>query len=411
MGKMPEIHRAKLDALIADLDRELDDLGRPFVPEIQERVIQFIEPFIDEVESGRIKPSSFLGNTIQNFWREISELIILKFPDEHRPMMKNEDGRTKAKFKWDKGYVHDVCFKYDCYTKNEVTPAYKKIYAWRSAKNKRSSDEAKHRTGESFEWGIPEYDKLYELALSCIRKRGTVESDNDRCVRLIYALSFFTGRRPWEEVGRISVFREAEPSEDVIFPEHADDWLEVEGIGKKSNDHDDKLIIPVFNISSAELVEAMIELRMIESSKTWFSMDREQGKALSTKVQGSLQRNWERFRDKEIDPIFERCYSHGFAFEHNRSKGKGAARFNAYDLRRMYCSYGFWRYNQWSVENGYEPWKDPVRWARTYLGHVESKSNEQTLTYLGFDFKGDDDLRQQSGLKPNPMGVRHAITS
>ena len=410
MGRLTTLHRQRLDAFLTEMDAILDDLGQPFVPELQDRVVDFLQPFIKDVEDGKIKASSFLKNSYGHFWREISEHIALKFPEEHRPMRRGEDARTKARFKWDKIYVHDVLLKYDSYTKTELTPTYKIIQEWRTACNERSAAETQHRKGCKVEWGNPEYQALFDLAMRCLQDRGATETDNERCVRLIYALTFFTGRRPWEEVGRISVFREADAPDDEAA-EHADDWLEVEGIGKKSDDADDKLIIPVFNISSLELVEAMIELRMIESSKPWFSLTRDKGATASTDIIGTLGYQWNVLAREKIDPCFERVIANGFNFDHNKSKGKGHSRFNAYDLRRMYCSYGFWRYNEWCVENGFEPWEDAVPWARTYLGHVESKNEQQTATYLGFKFRGDEDLSQRSGLKANPYSSREPVAS
>ena len=150
---------------------------------------------------------------------------------------------------------------------------------------------------------------------------------------------------------------------------------------------------------------------MIESSKPWFSLTREKGASASTDIIGSLGYQWNKFCRERVDACFERSLNSGFNFDHNASKGRGHSRFNAYDLRRMYCSYGFWRYNEWCLENGFQTWEDAVPWAKTYLGHADSKTDKHTTTYLGFTFRGDEPLRDQRGLKANPFSTRKAVTS
>ena len=410
MGRLTKLHRERLDTFLHELDGVLEDLGKPFVPEIQERVIEFIKPFIEDVQAEKMKPSSFLKNSYGHFWREISDLIALKFPDLHTPLPYKSDNRTNANFYWDRVFVHDVCFKYNWDTKTTETEEYKTISEWRTECNKRSDAETQTRQEDQFQWGGVEYERLYELALQCLRERSADQTDNERCARLIFALSFFTGRRPWEEVGRISVFREGE-APDTPDCEHADDWLEVEGIGKKAEGVDETITIPVFNISAAELCDALVELRMIESEKSWFSTTREKGANASGVIIGTLGEPFSKFCRKYVDPCFERSHANGYDFVHNASKGKGHVRFNAYDLRRMYCSYGFWRQCEWFKENGFAPNKNALRWARTYLGHTERKNDKHTATYLGFYFLGDKPFDDQSELKPNPLQARHAITS
>ena len=410
MGRLTKLHRERLDTFLSELDSTLEELGRPFIPEIQSRVIDFMKPFIAEVEEGKIKPSSFLKNTYGHFWREISDLIALKFPGEHRPHPKKTDARTKAFFYWDRIYVHDVCFKYDWRTKTTETPEYARISEWRTECNQRSDAETDTRQGTHFQWGDVEYERLYSLAMECLQDRSADQTDNERCVRLIFALAFFTGRRPWEEIGRISVFREGEPpnTEDC---EHADDWLEVEGIGKKADALGEKITIPVFNISAAELCEALVELRMLESDKSWFSTTREKGANASGNIIGALGYTFSKFCRKRVDPCFERSIANGYNFEHNASKGKGHVRFSAYDLRRMYCSYGYWRQCQWFEENGYVAYEDAIPWARTHLGHTDTQNQKHTATYLGFYFQGENPLKDKSHLKANPLESRKAVTS
>ena len=418
MGRLTKDHQRRLDAFIATLDERLTGLGRPFIPEVSDQTLAFLQSFIDEIEEGKYQAGSFLKNSAPHIWKAISQTIILRFPDHHRPITdkdREEDLRldpklSKARFFWDPTFVFDFAVRFDWRSKSKQTDAFYKLREWRTTADNRSSAEAKDRRNFKFDWGDTEYARLYDLAIRCLKDRSVTETDSERCVRLIFALSFFTGRRPWEEVGRISVFREAEPPADDPHVEHADDWLEVEGIGKKSIDGESSLIIPVFGVSSAQLVEGLIELRMIESGKKWFSLTRDKGQTASSRIIGSLGYQWRKFSDNEVEPCFERPLAVGYTFEHNASKNGGEGQFNAYDLRRLYVSYAFFRYCEYCREIGDRVPADPIDYAQDVLGHSKTGiSEEHTTTYTLFRYRGADELEPPGKLNTR-FSTRQVIT-
>jgi hypothetical protein len=418
MGSITKDHQARLTEFINRMDQRNADLGRPFIPELSDMTVEFIQTFVDEVEAGKYKGGSFLKNSAAHIWRQISEAIIIRFPELHRPITKEDwlkDNRLnpklcKAKYFWDATYVYDFLIRNDWRNRGEETALSVKLSEWRSDATKRSKGEAEDRRNFKFRWGDVEYERLHELAVRCLKDRLVTVTDAERCVQLIFGLSFFTGRRPWEEVGRISVFREAQPPEDHPDVEHADDWLEVEGIGKKSSDDDDVLVIPVFGISSAELVEAMIELRMIESGKSWFSMTRDKSETASSKLSSALEHQWGKFVAEEVEPCFDRCLEAGYTFEHNASKTRGIAKFTAYDLRRLYVSYAFHRYCEYCREDlGIEPPADPTDYAEQILGHQSRGADRTaTITYTLFSFVGSGVL-PIAGAKNTRFSTRQIV--
>jgi hypothetical protein len=406
MGRLTKDHQHRLGVFVEKLEKRLQAVGRPFIPEVQDYSLEFLQTFVEEVEAGKYQGGSFLKNSAPHIWKAISEMIVINFPEFHRPITEEDRAKdvrldkrfTKARFFWDPTYVYDFGVRYDWRHKTAETEIFRKFQDWRLEADNRSSNEARDRRSFKFEWGDTEYDRLYDLALRCLRERNAVQTDTERCVRLIFGLSFFTGRRPWEEVGRISVFRESDPPDDNPDVEHADDWLEVEGIGKKKDEKEASVIIPVFGISSRELVEALVELRMIESGKTWFSLTRDKGSTASSQIIGALGYQWRKFSDSEVEPCFERSLAAGYNFDHNASKNSGVAQFNAYDLRRLYVSFAFHRYCEFCRDNGIRVPEDPIDYAAMILGHsTEGVSEQHTITYTLFRYRGGEEL--------NPAGV------
>jgi hypothetical protein len=419
MGRLTKTHRQRLEEFLPKLDKRLEDLGRPFLPEISKMTLEFLQPFVDEIEAGQYAGGSFLKNSSAHIWRSISETIVLRFPDYYRPIVtadREADPRlnkkvTKAHFFWDPAYVLEFAVKYNWLDQRSITETGIKFDAWRRDADQRSADEAQDRVNFKFQWGSVEYERLYELALRCLKDRSATATDTERCVKLIYALSFFTGRRPWEEVGRISVFREVDhPEGDPNWIEHADDWLEVEGIGKKSVEDEISLTIPIFGVSSAELVEALVELRMIQAGKKWFDLTRDKGQTASSRIIGALGYQWRKFREKEVDPCFERPLSMGYTFEHNASKNDGEGLFNAYDLRRLYVSYSFFRYREFCSESGIQAPEDPIAYAQEILGHSkDGLGAAHTQTYTLFSYRDSKPL-QVRGAVNTKFSTRQVIT-
>jgi hypothetical protein len=100
----------------------------------------------------------------------------------------------------------------------------------------------------------------------------------------------------------------------------------------------------------------------------------------------------------------------GYTFEHNASKNDGEGLFNAYDLRRLYVSYSFFRYREFCSESGIQAPEDPIAYAQEILGHSkDGLGAAHTQTYTLFSYRDSKPL-QVRGAVNTKFSTRQVIT-
>ena len=242
--------------------------------------------------------------------------------------------------------------------------------------------------------------ELRDLCESWLKIGG--DTENDRIARLILAVSFFTGRRPWSEVGFLAEFENTDNPvcrdwkvdlktasnyetdfELIEKPwepsDWADGWLIFRGNGKRTKKEDKAgwsipLDIPVLGIDPDDLIQALSEIRELERRKLWF---RPELPAHEQTIEPALAFNTTKALG-EIHTILEPIYAAGHRFPDT-----DGGRFTSYHFRPLYANRMAWEMRTATGSN-----TDPTVIAKRLLGHFGGLG-KASLAYQSFDFLGD----------------------
>lgn len=141
-----------------------------------------------------------------------------------------------------------------------------------------SQGDAEERQSSLVVWDNNMYRKSADLCRSWIRGQSLDHREDYAVCQIIAGICFFTGRRPWSEVGCKSTFSVAKSVEGVP-PEDdwADGWVKVTGLAKKTArqkaNGEDMVIQPISGVKSYEIVDAYHDLHDRLNWFDWFDAE------------------------------------------------------------------------------------------------------------------------------------------
>jgi len=378
MGRVAKRHQEEISQIanqVAEIAENGGDDGA-----IQEILLPFIDSAEKRVGTGQMSSSTFLKTFMPAVWKEVGAAM----------------GATAAS-------ARVRLFTYDIANRTPLVLA-------EAIKGRRQEDNANYEiqlTGKlttKCPFNEETWLDLRDVAETWLVKGG--ESENDRIARLILAISFFTGRRPWSETafgGEFSVTTnpvrrdwkvslktapdyltnfdlKSEPWGETDW---ADGWLRFDGNAKKTRKEDTAgfpipLDIPVLGISPEDIVEAMAELRELQKNRSWY---RPELPAHEQIIQSAIQANTRKAMD-EMDQLLESIYVKGHKFPPT-GHGESNGRFVPYHLRPM-----------WACRMGHEMRSvtgkniDQVVIGKWLLGHFGGLG-KASLAYMSFDYLAD----------------------
>lgn len=378
MGRVAKRHQEEIESLASRVAQISDKGGDD--AEIQSILLPHISKVEKRVATGDMGSTTFLKSYMPALWKEVGAAM----------------GATAAS-------ARIRLFTYDIANRTPLVIA-------ETVKGRRQEDNAnyeKQLTGKLVT-KCPFNEEVWldvrDIAEQWLVKGG--DSENDRMSRLILAISFFTGRRPWSETAFGGEFKvtsnpvrrdwkvdlktandyltnfdlKSEPWDDASW---SDGWLRFDGNAKRTKKEDVAgfsipLDIPVIGIAPEDIVEAMAELRELQKNRSWYRPDLP---AQEQTVQSALQANTKKAVG-ELDGVFESIYNKGHKFPPT-GHGESTGRFAVYHLRPM-----------WANRLGYEMRTitgkniDQVVVSKWLLGHFGGLG-KASMAYLSFDYLGD----------------------
>lgn len=343
-------------------------------------VTPLIQNLYERVESGSMSQSTLLKGVLPALWKEVGAAL------DTTP----SDARLRL-FTFDRATGNPMELRRD-------------LGAMRSREKGADEKAVQSKHEALIEWDRSIYEALLERATSWLHPTEG-ETENDRIVKLIFAVSFFTGRRPWSEVANVGEFEVVtEPKEwewvidestdaeyltnfevqtvPIEFHDWADGWLRMRGAAKpsyKEKVRGESLPVdfPVLGIDPLAIVEAMAELRKLEAGKSWF---RATGSADKEIIGSVLQGVASKLIQTEIEPIFEPIYERG-----HKLPGTKTGRFTVYHLRSLYASRLHAEIRQVQREEGMVGMSN-VRFAKAFLGHRAKTFGAASLNYTVWEY-------------------------
>jgi hypothetical protein len=163
------------------------------------------------------------------------------------------------------------------------------------------------RNRNKVKWNKDMYDRTLRYCRDWVRGKNLDSDDYLAICQIIAGICFFTGRRPWSEIGCKSRILVGE-SQEGVPPEDdwADGWVTVTNLAKKSERQReeglDKVTLPVCGITAIELVDACIDLHDRLIAYEWFDLENDE---ISRVVKAKLIASGQKLMLRYIRPIFK----------------------------------------------------------------------------------------------------------
>ena len=374
MGRISRHHQAQIDRVAGLVAEAYEEEGTDLAA--QRILLPFVEDLHRQTQTGAINPSTLLKAVLPALWKEIGSAI-------NAPA-------ASARIR---------LFSYDLESRGELTIA-------EAVKNLRQDDNASYekvlvsKLSKKTPINLEVWSELRDLFEGWLTVGG--DTENDQIARLILAISFFTGRRPWSEIGFLAEFETTDepvcrdwkvglktsPNYETDFElietpwepsDWADGWLIFRGNAKRTKKEDlagwsIPLDIPVLGIDPDDLIRALAEVRELERKKLWF---RPELPAHEQTIEPALAFNTTKAL-KEVHMILEPIYAAGHQFPDT-----DGGRFTSYHFRPLYANRMAWELRSVTGAN-----TDPTVIAKRLLGHFGGLG-KASLAYQSFDFLGD----------------------
>jgi len=376
MGRVAKRHAELIESIaeqvaIAYESSDNSDLAAQAV------VIPYVEALYRDAESGAMAKSTLIKGVLPALWREVGEAI----------------GATAEG-------ARNRLFLYDIATRGRL-PIADDIKGLRLNDNSGYSKTVTKKLDAKCPITSTVMAKLNTLFTSWLTdtapKAGT---ETEEIVRLILAISWHTGRRPWSETAYTAKFEvtknprrwdwlvdmPGDPDYDTNFeivsvpepdPGYADAWIHFLGNCKWTrkehlNGAPLPLDIPVVGVTGEQVVEALARLRQMESRRSWFRPDIPVDKLT---IGSSLQYAISQVIADCLDPILQPLYEAGAVFPDTKD-----GKFTSYHLRPLYaCRMGVIK----EATTGKRP--DPTVMAKHLLGH-RGTVGTASLAYQSFEY-------------------------
>lgn len=349
-------------SVVAEIEEVVHKVGQAADRGESDSVLQ--QPIIEYVTKlhGRMGQDGFSASTIAKgilpeLWKRLSELLGIDRQEiRERFYRRYADGSGR-------------------------TPTSEALIGVRKQLTKQEQSELQARGRKEVVWG----DSIYRPLLSTFREwlvdpRG--RNDYEDMCRLIYAVTFFTGRRPWSEVVRIGDFLKIDrprlwdwevndadspeyltnpnftsrlffeyKGEPVDFSDWADGWLRINGSAKPT--YKEKVLnkcipvdFPVLGVDPELVIEGIKRFRALASTKDWYPRDYVVEEGIhKLAIQPRFTRYSEAIERDLIQPLFD-ATGNTHQLPNRRRPGK----FTVYFLRPMYASYAYSVYSEASRE-------------------------------------------------------------
>lgn len=223
-------------------------------------------------------------------------------------------------------------------------------------------------------WNREAFDSMTDTAFDWLTESGgDARNTRHRCARMILAVCWFTGRRPWAEA---SLHADFIPSDG---PDWADGWVRVTGLAKKTKAvvegvEDEKQIdIPLFGITIDEFLKGFHRLREIQATEEWFQPGNDRGHEV---VKAALVYYAQEEMKSAVADAFSPVIDAGYQLK-----------LEVKSFRALYASQGQHRQQDWCLKNGQAP-ANINGYAKRYIGHFGLRSEEDTAEYLRFTYLG-----------------------
>ena len=374
MGRISRHYQDRIDHVSGQVaeayEEERSDL------DAQRILLPFIEELLHDSQSGGMTPGTLLKAVLPAMWKEVGGAL------DTSPA----SARTRL-------------FSYDLETRGELLLA-DAIQGLRRDDNSSYERVLVGKLTKKTPINLAVWSELRDLFEGWLMVGG--DSENDRIARLVLAISFFTGRRPWSETAFLAEFESTEepvlrewkissssdPKFEVDFDlistpwepsDWADGWITFRGNAKRTKKEDlagwsIPLDIPVVGSSPEDLIRALGELRGLERGKSWFRPEVDAGDSI---IGSALQQNTAKAM-VEVEAILEPIYAAGHRFPDTEN-----GRFTAYHLRPLYANRMAWEMRSVTGAN-----TDSTVIAKWLLGHFGGLG-KASLAYQSFEFLGD----------------------
>jgi len=337
MGRVAAKHQNEIERVALKIEGLSDNA------EIQTEIVGYVGELLTRTKAGEMATSTMLQGLMPYFWKVVGSAV----------------NRTAKD-------ARDLYFTRDLRTLEKLSLP-DELKALRCANQLAYNKDVSARTEMQVVLPLSVWNQLAALFDSWLLDyKGT---ENDQIARLILALGFFTGRRPFSEIAFTAKFSEISTpcrrhweiedqyaqdywtnfnliSEPAPNPTWADEWLHFEGNGKptakeKAAGFSIPLDIPLICTSADDMIEALDRLRDLESDKSWFA---NQKSVSDSVVRSILQRNLGNAQE-EIDEVLKPIYEAGIPFP-SVGGGRSTGMFSPYHLRPIYanrCAYAIAR--------------------------------------------------------------------
>ena len=246
---------------------------------------------------------------------------------------------------------------------------------WHKRNNETRYDKRMAKQESQIVWNRDTFESMTDLCTDWLTTGGMGARNNRHtCARMVLAVSWFTGRRPWSEAALNAEFV---PS---IGPEWADGWVKVTGLAKKTKavveglEDEQQIDIPLFGISTDEFLKGFQKLREVEAEEEWFQPSNSRGHEF---IKSAISYYTQEEMNSAVTEAFAEVIDAGYPLK-----------LEVKSFRAFYASQGHHRQQEWCLKNGQAP-ANINGYAKRYIGHFGLRSEQDTAEYLRFTYLGD----------------------
>jgi len=377
MGRVSKKHQLLIEEIASSVGEAFERDGSDLAA--QQVLIPRVEELYRQVELGGIAVTTLIKGVLPHLWKEVGMAI-------------NADAAS----------VRNRLFSYNLETREPLLVA-DIVKGLRQTENENYGKSLEVKLERRCKITNDVIQQLHGVFTTWIRGEAFLGvTETEEIARLILAISWHTGRRPWSESAYTAQFEEIDepvrvdwliterrhPQFETDFqtvstpwprPEFASGWLRFLGNAKWTfKEHllgePLPLDIPVIGVDPSEVLAALVRLRKLESGKPWFNRGIPVDKLT---IQSSLQRVTDRLITDWITPILEPVYESGQRFPDTDS-----GRFTSYHLRPLYAARMI---RQMELVSGIKP--HPTVVIKHLLGH-RGTIGATSLAYEGFEITG-----------------------
>jgi hypothetical protein len=363
-----------------------DILTVEVVEEAYEGVRKAIRGQLDQIAKKAGQPG-YAELTLRGFfgevWKTIAATGVFIAPEQVREWTEQPDGSMVEQWV-ETGKLHNATaadlrkrlFKSDQFARVCFDQ-------WHSTYVVNRSDKRSMKQEIQILWNQRVFDAMTKVCSDLIKNASSSPNPKVQAAALVTAITWFTGRRAWVETAlRLEIL----PCADKL--PWADDTIFVTGLGKKTQNEKlglrevKVLRIPLFGISSEQIIWALAKLREVEANQLWFRPELDTG---NHEVEAGLRREVGKLFDGPIKEAFAPVFV----------SGRMPREFSLKSFRQLWVSHGYPKQEAWAEKTGSDL-MNLNGYAKKFIGHQGNNSDADTAEYLVWKYLGDAEIKPVS---------------